>query len=180
VTDVPTWVLLVLRLASGNQYTRGTPKGENHIAGKAQNWSESDTYIITFPLEFSIYIFHQCPTCQSFTSLHQQQTTNHHQAAYIGPTTSNQLKLIGDKRVTVSLHPTLVLLHNLIQSPKCICPSSTSLDSLHLLQYTNQIHLHYDALQKTAVFSHSASSIATSSIWQNLISQLKEALREED
>jgi hypothetical protein len=36
VTDLPTWVLLVLRIASGSQYTRGTPKGENHIAGKAQ------------------------------------------------------------------------------------------------------------------------------------------------
>jgi hypothetical protein len=36
VTDVPTWVLLLLRIASGNQYTQDTPKGENHIAGKAQ------------------------------------------------------------------------------------------------------------------------------------------------
>jgi hypothetical protein len=36
VTDIPTWVLLVLRIALGNQYTRDTTKAENHIAGKAQ------------------------------------------------------------------------------------------------------------------------------------------------
>jgi hypothetical protein len=66
VTDVPTWVLLVLRLASGNQYTRGTPKGENHIAGKAQNWSESDTYIITFPLEYFLHF----PPMSNLTDLH--------------------------------------------------------------------------------------------------------------
>jgi len=41
VTDVPTWVLLLLRIASGNQYTQDTPKGENHIAGKAQIGVES-------------------------------------------------------------------------------------------------------------------------------------------
>jgi hypothetical protein len=45
VTDVPTWVLLVLRIASGNQY------GKSH-SRESPNWSESDTYIITFPLEF--------------------------------------------------------------------------------------------------------------------------------
>jgi hypothetical protein len=66
VTDKPTWVLLVLRLALGNQYTRGTPKGDNHIAGKAQNWSESDTYIITFPLEYFLHF----PLMSNLTDLH--------------------------------------------------------------------------------------------------------------
>ena len=62
VTDVPLWALLLLRIASGSQYTGGTLKSENYNSRDGLNWGESDTYFIT------IHPYYYLPTLFQLSS----------------------------------------------------------------------------------------------------------------